>query len=139
MGILHKGTFGPGGNVGNPSAALETVIYVTPPVSIGPGDGNVGISGTVNITPGTAATGVTLRIRQGPNGGVGATGPTGTPVSQAPLHTVAAGAAQSISFGGTDTSPFLEAAGGAQYAITAQQTAATGNGTTNMIDVEVIV
>lgn len=126
MGMLHK-------NTTNPATSLvttaETVVYTTPNLMSGiPQQLPVGIEGTVNVTPGTAATGITVRVRQ--------SSLTGPVVGQAPLHTVAAGAAQSISFGATDNTGFLQ--GGGVYVVTLQQTAATGNGTVNMVDIGVI-
>lgn len=126
MGMLHK-------NTTNPAASLvttaETVVYTTPNLMSGiPQQLPVGIEGTINVTPGAAATGITIRVRQG-----SLAGPI---VGQSPLHTVAAAAPQSISFGATDNTPFLE--GGGVYVVTAQQTAATGNGTVNMVDIGVI-
>lgn len=120
----------------NPAAAAETAVYVTPVLpAVGPAEAPgvtpVGISGTINLTPGTAATGATIRVRQG--NGLG-----GAVVSAAaPLHTVAAGAAQSISFGATDATGYLQ--GGGQYTITVQMTAATGATTINLVDAEVLV
>jgi hypothetical protein len=105
------------------------VVYTTPLLVAGQGATVTGISGTVNVTPGTAATGITVRVRQG-----SLTGPV---VGASPLHTVAAAAPQNISFGASDFSTFLESPN--QYVITIQQAAATGNGATNMVDVEVLV
>lgn len=129
MGVMHKNTVTAGlPNTGN---TAETVIYTTPALSVGQGDGAVGISGTLNITPGASATGVTIRIRQG-----GLTGPL---VGGSPLHTVAAGAAQSITFGATDFTGFLEQVNGGSYVVTAQQTAGAAAGVVNLLDVEVLV
>lgn len=129
MGSMHKNTTNTG--LGNLTTASESVIYTTPAFSIGPGMTGVRITGTVNITPGTAATAITIRVRQG-----SLTGPL---VSPAAAHTVVAGAAQSISFGATDTTEFTEQAGGGAYVITGQQTSASANGTANLMDVEVAV
>jgi hypothetical protein len=130
MGIMHKNTAS-GAGVVNPAASAETVIYTTPAIQTGQGDGLVGITGTVNLTAGTGTTAVVIRIRQG-----SLTGPV---VGVSPVHTLAAGASANISFGATDSTPFTEAAGGGVYVVTAQQTGGTGAGTTNMVDVEVIV
>jgi hypothetical protein len=127
MGIMHKNTVA--GT--NPGASAETVIYTTPAVQTGAGMTPVGIAGTVNITPGTGTTALVIRVRQGSL--------TGALVGIAASHTVAAGAPQSISFGATDLTQFTEQAGGGAYVITAQQTGGTGAGTSNMVDVEVIV
>lgn len=128
MGMAHRNTAS-GSGVVNPAASAETVIYTTPNLVFGPGAATVSISGTANITPGTSTTGITLRVRQG-----SLTGPI---VGVSPLHTVVAGAAQSISFGATDTTPFTNSP--QPYVLTAQQTAGTGAGTTNMVDIEVFV
>ena len=128
MGVNHKNT----STAGNPAPATnaETVIYTTPAILTGPAGPPVGITGTVNITPGTGTTAIILRVRQGSL--------TGTLVGGSPSHTVAAGAAQSISFGVTDTTQFTQQAGGGVYVVTAQQTGGTANGTTNVVDIEVI-
>lgn len=128
MGVMHKNTVNSGTA---PANAAETVIYTTPAIQTGQGDGLVGITGTVNITPGTSTTAVVLRVRQG--------GLTGTLVGFSPSHAVAAGAAQSISFGASDASGWTEQAGGGVYVVTAQQTGGAANGTINLVDVEVIV
>lgn len=128
MGQMHKNTVT---GMANPATNVETVVYTTPAFQVGPGYNAVGIQGTVNITPGVGATAVVIRVRQG-----GLTGPV---VGFAPSHTVAAGSPQSITFGATDVSTFLEQAGGGTYVVTVQQTGATGNGTTNMVDIQVEV
>lgn len=130
MGIAHKNTAS-GGGVSNPSLAAETVVYTTPAIQMGAGEGPVGITGTLNVVPGTGTTAVVIRVRQG-----NVTGPL---VGVALTHTVAAGAVQSVSFGATDTGDFLQQPGGGQYVVTAQQTGGTANGTTNAVDVEVVV
>lgn len=129
MSILHRNTAS-GGAVTNPAASAETVIYTTPAVQAGAGVGAVGISGTVNITPGTSTTAIIIRIRQGSL--------TGALVGVSPSHTVAAAAPQSISYGAADTSSFIEQSGGGVYVVTAQQTGGTVAGTTNSVDIEVI-
>lgn len=130
MGIMHKNTAS-GAGVVNPGASAETVIYTAPAVQTGAGAGPIGISGTVNITPGTGTTAIVIRVRQG-----SLTGPL---VGVASTHTVVAGSPQSISFGATDFSTFTEQVGGGVYVVTAAQTGGTGAGTTNMVDIEVIV
>jgi hypothetical protein len=125
---MHKNTATSG--LSNPAAAAETVVYTTPNILTGQGDGAIGITGTINLTPGTGATAATVRIRQG-----SLTGPI---VGGSPAHTVAAAAAQSISFGVTDTTPFTEQAGGAPYVVTVQMTGASAATTINVLDVEVI-
>lgn len=128
MGVMHKNT--PTSGLTNPAAAAETVVYTAPAIQAGSGEGPVGITGTINLTPGTAATGCIIRVRAG--------GLTGAILGGSPSHTVVAGAAQSISFGATDTSDFLQQPGGGQYVVTVQMTAATGATTINSLDVEVV-
>ena len=130
MGMMHKNTAS-GAGVSNPAASAETVVYTTPTLQTGQGTGTVGVTGTVNITPGTSTTALVIRVRQG-----SLTGPV---VGQAATHTVAAGAAQSISFGSSDTSTFLEQVNGGVYVVTVAQTGGTVAGTTNFVDIEVIV
>jgi len=130
MGVAHKNTAS-GAGVSNPATSAETVIYTTPALQMGQGEGSVGITGTVNVTPGTGTTAIVLRVRQGTL--------TGPLLGVALTHTVAAGAVQSITFGATDNTDFLQQPGGGVYVITAQQTGGTANGTTNAVDVEVIV
>lgn len=117
----------------NPAAAAETAAYVTPlmpPMGSAAASNPVSITGTLNITPGTAATQCVIKIRQGAGTG-------GTQVGATLTHTVAAGAAQSISFGATDNTGYLE--GGGQYTITVTMTSATGATTINVADVEVLI
>jgi hypothetical protein len=128
MPFMHKNS--PSSGLTNPAAAAETAVYTTPFMPVGVGQSPVDISGTINITPGTAATGATVRLRQG--SGVG-----GTQIGSSPLHTVVAGSPQSVSFGFTDASTFLQAAGGGQYTLTLQMTAATGVTTVNSVDIGV--
>ena len=134
MGLHLKQTATSGFN--NPAAAAETAVYTTPVLpAVGPAEAPgvtpVGISGTVNLTPGTGATGATIRVRQG-------NGTGGTLVSNAsPVHTVAAAAPQSISFGATDATGYLQ--GGGQYTITVQMTGASAPTAINLVDAEVLV
>ena len=108
----------------------ETVVAVLPALGEAlPGGGGFLISGIVNLTPGTAATGVIMRVRAGST-------TAGAQIGNADTHTVAAAAAQNIPFYA------LDGAGpraGNQYCVTAQQVAATGNATVNdvtmMLDV----
>ena len=128
MGVMHKNT--PNSGFSNPAAAAETVVYTSPALVAGSGEGVIGISGTINLTPGTGATACVVRVRAGTL--------TGTLLGASPSHTVAAGAAQSVSFGATDNSDFLQQAGGGSYVVTVQMTGATGSTTINVLDVEVI-
>jgi hypothetical protein len=129
MGIMHKNTATSG--LTNPGAAAETVVYTTPAIQSGVAGSPVGITGTVNLSPGTSATQAIIRVRQG--------GLAGTLVGGSPVHTVAAGAAQSISFGVTDTSGWTEQAGGGVYVVTVQMTGGAATTTMNVLDIEVIV
>lgn len=129
MGVMHKNTAS-GAGVVNPAASAETVIYTTPNIQVGAGDGLIAVTGTVNITPGATTTALVIRVRQG-----SLTGPL---VGQAATHTVAAAAPQSISFGATDSSGAAQAAGGIPYVVTVAQTGGTGAGTTNFVDIEVL-
>jgi len=127
MPFMHKNT--PSSGLTNPAAAAETVVYTTPALVAGVGQSPVDISGTINITPGTAATAAIVRVRQA--------GLTGTLLSASPSHTVVAGAPQSISFGATDATTYLQSVGGGVYVVTLQMTAATGATTVNALDVGV--
>lgn len=134
MGLHFKGT--PTSGFSNPAAAAETAVFTTPVLPpIGPagapGSVPVNISGTVNLTPGTSATAATIRVRQGS----GLTGPI--VAGAAPVHTVAAAAPQSISFGATDTTGYLQ--GGGQYTVTVQMTGGAAATTINMLDMEVLI
>lgn len=117
----------------NPAAAAETAVYTTPVMQpMGPAatQNPVSISGTINLTPGTAATAVVVKLRQGVGVGGAQVGPSYT-------HTVAAAAPQSITFGFTDSTGFLE--GGGQYTLTVTVTSATGATTINAVDFEVLI
>ena len=132
MGVIYQATTTTG--LTNAATNAETAVFTTPVLpSQGQGLAAVSISGYVNITAGTGTTAVVVRVRQG-------SGVTGTIVSAlAASDSLAAGAVESIPFGVTDTSTYLESGTGGQYTITVQQTGGTGNGTTNAIDIEVLV
>jgi len=99
----------------------ETVIGVLPYIGQQtPRNGNL-ILGFANITPGTAATLITLRVRTG-------TTTAGTLVGIADAITAAAGAPDTYTFGALDLVNFPA---GNQYCVTAQQTTASGNATVN--------
>lgn len=129
---MHKNTTNAG--LTNPAVSAETVIYTTPVVAIGPVGppaNPIDISGTAFITPGTGATGITLRCRAG--------GLTGPMVSQALAFPAVAGTPAALSYGFTDVSTFLEQVGGGQYVITATQTGApSAGGTSNNLDIKVM-
>lgn len=100
----------------------ETVIATTVARQVNsPGSQGSYIDGMINITPGTAATAVVTRVRAG--NGLG-----GAVIGGPETHTVAAGANQSIPYAQIDG----VTNGTVQYTLTAQQTAATGNGTINL-------
>jgi hypothetical protein len=83
------------------------------------------VSGNVNVTPGAAATGIIVRIRQGSLTGA----VIGTP---AETDTVAASVPVDVPFEGFDP------AGATTYVVTVQQVAATGNGTVNVVSADAI-
>ena len=89
------------------------------------GGGGFLIFGLINITPGTAATGITVRVKVG-------TTTAGAQVGNADLHTVIAAAAQNIFFMAWDSAG---PRAGNQYCVTVQQAAATGNATINDVDI----
>jgi len=94
----------------------------------GAGQG-VTVSGVLNVNPaGTAATAVTVRVRQGTI--------TGTIVSTE-LQSVVAGNSQEVTYEGVDTSRWCAQAGGGVYVVTVQFTAATGNSTITLATVDV--
>lgn len=101
------------------TTTTETVALTMPAIST-PGAGSqVTMEGELNMTAGTAATAVTVRVRRG-------TGITGTVVGESNPVTVAAGNTVPLPWQVVDTPG--EVAGQA-YVVTVQQTAATGNGT----------
>jgi hypothetical protein len=101
----------------------ETVVGVFDSNPLASPHQGVAIWGVVNVTPGTAATGITVRIRSGAT-------TAGTLIGTADLTTVIATDAQSIPFGAIDSAVFPA---GRQYCVTLQATAATGNSTVNDI------
>lgn len=98
----------------------------------GTGQG-VTISGMFNLTVGTTATTVTVRVRQGTIAGpiVGGAGAT-------LVQTVVAGNNVLIPFEFLDTTRFPAQSGGAVYVVTAQMGAATGNSTVQPITTDVM-
>lgn len=110
--------------------AVETVIATSNilPLSSSGGEGYK-ISGVVNFTEGTNGTAVTLRVRQGTL--------TGTLVGVGAVHTLAAAAVASIPYSVVDTAAATSPPAGGVYVLTAQQTAATANGTANIATLEV--
>lgn len=105
----------------------ETVIATSLPVSTRSASEQVTITGWTDITAGTGATFVTLRIRRG-------TGITGTLVSNATAQNVTAGNTLDYDLVVTDTPGEVA---GQVYVLTAQQTAATGNGSATAASIQI--
>jgi hypothetical protein len=82
----------------------------------------VACDGNINLTAGTGATAVTMRIRRG--------GLTGTLIGVASVQTVTAGNVVNIPIAELD--PTLVQVG-VTYVVTLQQTAASANGTVNRV------
>lgn len=104
------------------TTAETGVVTTTSPSTRGPSD-QVALSGTVDITPGTAATSVQVRCRRG-------SGTGGTQVGNTITAGVTAAVVAPVSF------DFLDSPGevaGQQYTITVQQVAATGNGSVTFV------
>lgn len=101
------------------TATTETVIMTLPGVSTNGAQDQVFVSGSMAVTAGTAATGVTVRVRRG-------TGITGTVIGTAEVDSVTAATTEPFPFDAFDTPGEVA---GQQYVVTAQQVAATGNGT----------
>lgn len=110
----------------------ETVAAVTPlrncdTVNSPPAEG-VLISGIVSGAVGAGTTSIQVRVRQGFNGGVGATAPAGTQVGNPLQVSVTAAGFHGIGFSVQDASAFAFVNPNLQYAVTVQQVGATGNG-----------
>lgn len=101
----------------------ETAVVTTTPVQVGGGSAGAWLSGDVQVTVGAGTTNMTVRCRFG-------SGTGGALVDTAITVPVTAGNTISLPFNFFDLSNANEQAGGTQYTITLQQTAATGNGTT---------
>lgn len=112
----------------NVVTTAETVIATVGPVNVNaPASQGVIVEGTTNFLAGTAATAVTVRIRQGANTLTGTVLATHT-------YSVTAGSTSSLSPTMLDTTPTGALTNPpnpntAAYTMTVQQTAATGNGT----------
>jgi hypothetical protein len=112
-------------------ATISGLTQGSPPVVGGVAQSApVRVSGIYNATPGTAATAITLRLRQG-------TTIAGTLVGTAQVTTVIAASPQSIAFAFEDTSGYLQSPAATPYVITAQQTTASANATSNTLEYEV--
>lgn len=80
----------------------------------------VSVNGNFNVTTGASTTGVTVRVRAG-------VGVAGALIGTAVTHTLAAAASATIPYGVLDAT----LVGTVQYTVTAQQVAASANGTVN--------
>lgn len=114
---------------GTIATTTETVVAVLTIPSDSTPDQQVELSGNVDLVAGTGATALQLKIRRG--GTV-----TGTIVGSNEAATVVAGNTVQAGVEAIDT-PGLEA--GLQYALTVQQTGATGNATVNAASLEAIL
>lgn len=107
------------------TGTTETLILVSDVLSaVGAGGEGTLIFGSINITPGASTTAVVVRVRVGNTTG-------GTIVGAAQTITVTASVPTTIPvfiLDPTNTTPE-----NTQYAITVQQTGATGNGTVNAV------
>lgn len=110
------------------TTTAETVVatFTTPPLNtgVGPTEGTV-IGAEVTLTPGTAATAVQLRVRQGSLAGAVVGNLAESPATAAVTDTV------DIQV----TDPTANYPAGNTYVLTAQQVAATGNGTVQYVNV----
>lgn len=111
-----------GGSIGT---SAETSVLVLDPVLTGRGQIGVVIHGFIIVSPGTGATGVTVRCRYG-NGLTGAVVDTDVIVSG-----MTAGNRYAVPVGWVDSSNLSDQPGGTQYTISVIQTGApTAAGTT---------
>ena len=106
------------------TTTTEKVVYTTPAISMGPGQQGIWVSGDVQITPGTATTSVTVKLRAG-------TSISSPQVDATAAVPVTAGTATQVPYNLFDLTTEAEQAGGQQYVITVTQAAATANGTVN--------
>lgn len=122
MGKIQSKAISPGASLGT---TVETVVATYDPVFAGRAlqMGGIELHGVVVVSPGTGATGVTIRVRQG-----SVTGPL---VDQAYVYSgMTAGLRYPCPFDVLDTSNAWDAVGGVTYVVTAQQTGSpTGGGT----------
>lgn len=107
----------------------ETVVATSPQIYADANNGRVKIYGHVNITEGAGGTAYVVRVRRGNS-------ISGALVGVAETDTLAAASSETAPFSVEDAG-WLNAAGGNQYCVTVQQTAATGNGTVNGADFQV--
>lgn len=102
-------------------AATEVAVMTIPAVLTGTGNIGVWISGDLQASGGTGVSAITLRLRYG-------AGITGALVDVAIVEPFAAGVTRTIPFNFYDLTNAPEQPSGAVYTLTAQQTAASGNG-----------
>lgn len=105
----------------------ETVIATSLPISTRSASEQLTVTGWADILAGTGATGVVLRVRRG-------TGITGTLVSNATTQTLAAGNTLDFDLVVTDTPGEVA---GQVYVLTAQQVAATANGSVTAASIQI--
>jgi len=98
----------------------ETAIAETPVLYSGE-QSPVYVGGSFRLTPGTAATTVTVRVRLG-------TGTSGTAIYTSPAMNVVATDPISVAIDMLDTSQAINTPNGTAYTVTVQQASATGNG-----------
>lgn len=106
----------------------ETVVATITGIAT-PRRTNVRINGTATITTGTATTQITMRVRRGP-------AITDTLIGEANFETISAAAGSTETHEITTLDLGVDLAG-ATYVLTAQQTAATGNGSAINADLSV--
>lgn len=107
----------------------ETAAITSQPVSTSLDGDNIGINGSLDITTGASVTAVVIRVRRG-------SGTGGALVGNAITHTIGAAVSGSLPFDVVDTPG---AVAGQQYTVTAQQTAATTNGSVTQSSVSLVV
>jgi hypothetical protein len=115
----------------NVPTTTPTTIVTTPVVNAGGGlaqNTQVNVSGTINLTPGTATTSVTVALQS-----------NGVTTDIAVQTPVTAAVPVSIPFAFNDLSNNSLKLPGSTLSILLTQNAATGNGTVNAVNVEVDV
>lgn len=110
------------GAVNIPTTSETVVATLSDVETTGAGDA-VDLQGSVDITAGTGATAVTLRVRRG--------GVAGAVVRANNPQTIAAGNTATLDIEATDNPGDVA---GQVYVLTVQQTAASANGTVNHAD-----
>lgn len=105
----------------------ETAAVTSDPYTPSVDGAKLTIAGVINISTGTAVTGVVVRVRRG-------VGTAGALVGETEPHNIGASITDDISYSVTDVPG---AVAGQQYTATVVQTAATGNGTINNASINV--